>query len=112
MCLTRRNLDPMWILSSEEILQECVTNKKGKSTGKRSIWFNGRRTNRKTGEKMNIVIHGLINSVVLFSQDFTEGIVSEIRSDEVKKHQDLSGCISVSRTNQTRWNPARRLLLW
>ena len=44
-------LDSMWILSSEEFLQECVTNKTGKNVGKRSIWFNGRRADRKTGEK-------------------------------------------------------------
>lgn len=34
-------LDCMWILSSEEFLQECVTNKSGKNVGKHSIWFNG-----------------------------------------------------------------------
>lgn len=44
-------LDAMWILSSEEFLQECVTNKTGKNAGKRSIWFNGRRTDRKNSEK-------------------------------------------------------------
>ena len=33
-------LEMMWILSSEEFLQECVTNKTGKNAGKRSIWFN------------------------------------------------------------------------
>ncbi len=44
-------LDIMWIMSSEEFLQECVTNKTGKNAGKRSIWFNGNRTNKKTGRK-------------------------------------------------------------
>ena len=44
-------LDMMWILSSEEFLQECVTNKKGKNAGKHSIWFNDNRTNKKTGER-------------------------------------------------------------
>ena len=41
----------MWILSSEEFLKECVTNKTGKNAGKRSIWFNGNRINPETGEK-------------------------------------------------------------
>ena len=41
----------MWILSSEEFLKECVTNKNGKNAGKRGIWFNGRRTDKKTGQK-------------------------------------------------------------
>lgn len=36
-------LDTMWILSSKEFLDECVTNKTGKNTGKHSIWFNGNR---------------------------------------------------------------------
>ena len=44
-------LDMMWILSSEEFLQECVTNKTGKNAGKRSIWFNGNRTDSQTGVK-------------------------------------------------------------
>ena len=44
-------LDKMWILSSEEFLQECVTNKTGKNAGKRSIWFNGNKKNPKTGQK-------------------------------------------------------------
>ena len=41
----------MWIMSSEEFLKECVTNKTGKNAGKRSIWFNGTRTDKKNGEK-------------------------------------------------------------
>ena len=44
-------LGMMWILSSEEFLKECVTNKKGKNAGKHSIWFNGNKKDKKTGEK-------------------------------------------------------------
>ena len=44
-------LDTMWIMSSEEFLQECVTNKMGKNTGKRSIWFNGNRIDHNSGKK-------------------------------------------------------------
>ena len=44
-------LDLMWIMSSEEFLQECVTNKNGKNAGKRSIWFNGNHTDSTTGKK-------------------------------------------------------------
>lgn len=40
----------MWMLSSEEFLQECMTNKNGKNTGKHSIWFNGNRGDS-SGEK-------------------------------------------------------------
>lgn len=45
-------LDTMWILSSEEFLKECSTNKAGKNTGKRTIWFNGNKLdqNRKKQE--------------------------------------------------------------
>lgn len=41
----------MWIMSSEEFLAECVTNKTGKNPGRRSIWLNGTKTNKKTGIK-------------------------------------------------------------
>lgn len=44
-------LDLMWIMSSEEFIQECVTNKNGKNIGKRSIWFNGNRIDKNSGEK-------------------------------------------------------------
>ena len=44
-------LDTMWILSSEEFLRECITNKTGKNAGKHSIWFNGCRTDPETGRK-------------------------------------------------------------
>ncbi|HHT7200689.1 restriction endonuclease [Bacillus paranthracis] len=43
-------MDTMWIMSSEEYLNECATNKTGKNVGKRSIWLNGRRKNQETGE--------------------------------------------------------------
>lgn len=48
---SERLYNTMWILSSEEFLKECVTNKTGKNAGKRSIWFNGNRIDKKTGEK-------------------------------------------------------------
>ncbi|SCW63174.1 hypothetical protein SAMN02910456_02271 [Ruminococcaceae bacterium YRB3002] len=44
-------LDTMWIMSSEEFLAECVTNKTGKNKGKRSIWFNGNRKDPQDGIK-------------------------------------------------------------
>lgn len=44
-------LDLMWIMSSQEFLDECVTNKTGKNAGKRSIWFNGNKINKQKGIK-------------------------------------------------------------
>ena len=44
-------LDSMWIMSSEEFLNECVTNKTGKNKGKHSIWFNGNKKDKTTGIK-------------------------------------------------------------
>ena len=41
-------MDMMWIMTSKEFIKESVQNKTGKNKGKRSIWFNGRKTNRKT----------------------------------------------------------------
>lgn len=40
-----------WILSSEEFLNLASTNKKGKHIGSKCVWFNGYRTNKKTGKK-------------------------------------------------------------
>lgn len=45
-------METMWILSSQEYLNECTTNKTGKNIGKRSIWFNGTKTNTATGKKL------------------------------------------------------------
>ncbi len=42
----------MWIMSSKEFLDECITNNSGKNKGKRCIWFNGNRKDRKTGQKV------------------------------------------------------------
>ena len=44
-------LKTMWIMSSKEFLEECVTNKTGKNAGKRSIWFNGNKNDPVTGLK-------------------------------------------------------------
>ena len=46
----------MWILSSEEFLKECVTNRNGKNADKHGIWFNGRRTDKKPGQKVEYEI--------------------------------------------------------
>jgi len=45
-------LDSMWIMSSEEFIAEAVQNKTGKNVGKRSIWFNGTKTDVTTGRKV------------------------------------------------------------
>jgi len=44
-------LNTMWIMSSEDFLKECVTNKTGKHAGKHSIWLNGNKTNPSTDQK-------------------------------------------------------------
>ena len=41
-------VDTMWIMTSEEFIQESVQNKTGKNKGKRSIWFNGKNTKNQT----------------------------------------------------------------
>ena len=38
-------------MTSAEFIEHSNQNKNGKNTGKRSIWFNGYRTNKATGEK-------------------------------------------------------------
>jgi hypothetical protein len=43
-------LDLIWIMTSEEFIEKAVQNKTGKNAGKRSIWFNGTRKNKATGQ--------------------------------------------------------------
>lgn len=43
-------MNMMWIMSSQEFLDEAVQNKTGKNRGLRSVWFNGKRRNKTTGE--------------------------------------------------------------
>lgn len=45
-------LDSIWIMSSDEFIKESVQNKTGKNVGKRSIWFNGKRKDKATGESV------------------------------------------------------------
>ena len=45
----------MWIMTSKEFLKESYQNKTGKNSGLRSIWFNGKRINKKTGKKEEYV---------------------------------------------------------
>lgn len=40
-------MDTMWIMTSAEFIANAAQNKAGKNKGKRTIWFNGRRTDRK-----------------------------------------------------------------
>ncbi len=42
--------DKIWILTSNEFIQYSHENKKGANIGKSSIWFNGKRKNKETGE--------------------------------------------------------------
>jgi hypothetical protein len=44
-------LDTIWIMSSKDFIKESVQNKTGKNQGKRSIWFNGTKTNKETKVK-------------------------------------------------------------
>jgi len=44
-------LDIMWIMTSEEFIAEASQNRRGKNAGKRSIWFNGNKKNKTTGNR-------------------------------------------------------------
>ncbi|MGD0596312.1 MAG: hypothetical protein ABSA64_02175 [Sedimentisphaerales bacterium] len=45
-------MDTRWIMTSKQFIKESVQNKTGKNKGKRSIWFNGTKTNKATGKKV------------------------------------------------------------
>ena len=55
-------------MTSEEFLEESNQNKNGKNVGLRSVWFNGKRTDRKTGEKSEYVKERYLRYVI---KDFT-----------------------------------------
>jgi hypothetical protein len=42
-------MDMMWIMTSAEFIAAAHQNKSGKNKGKRTIWFNGRKTDKATG---------------------------------------------------------------
>ena len=44
-------LDKIWVMSSKEFIKEAVQNKNGLNKGKRSIWFNGTKTDKDTKKK-------------------------------------------------------------
>jgi hypothetical protein len=45
-------LDKTWLMTSQEFIAEAVQNKTGKNVGKRSLWFNGTRKSKDTGERL------------------------------------------------------------
>ena len=45
-------MDLTWIMSSEEFIENSVQNKTGKNAGKRSIWFNGTKKDKVTGQSV------------------------------------------------------------
>ena len=57
-------LDKTWLMTSEEFITESVQNKNGKNAGLRSVWLNGKRTNRQTGEKTEYVKDRYLRYVV------------------------------------------------
>lgn len=48
-------LQKTWVLTSQEFLSESVQNKTGNNIGLRGIWFNGTRTDKTTGNKVEYV---------------------------------------------------------
>ena len=41
-------MDTTWVMTSEEFIAQSDQNKNGKNKGKRTIWFNGRKTDKKS----------------------------------------------------------------
>lgn len=48
-------MDVMWIMTSGEFIEMSNQNRRGKNVGKRSIWFNGRRRDKTTGQRSEYV---------------------------------------------------------
>jgi hypothetical protein len=45
-------MDMMWIMTSEEFSSHSVVNVSGKNKGLRAVWFNGKRKDPETGERV------------------------------------------------------------
>ena len=43
-------MEVMWVITSGEFINDSYQNRKGRNAGKRSIWFNGKRRNKATGQ--------------------------------------------------------------
>ncbi len=65
-------MDTMWIMTSAEFISESHQNKNGKNKGKRTIWFNGRKTDKKTG---NIAEHCKPQFTKYIATDFQRLVV-------------------------------------
>ena len=68
-------MDMTWIMSSDEFIAEASQNKTGKHKGKRSIWFNGKRTDKRTGE---IREHCKLQFEKYIAHDFSRFINSDV----------------------------------
>lgn len=44
-------MNSTWLMTSDEFVAEAVQNKSGKNIGRRSLWLNGKTTNKVTGTK-------------------------------------------------------------
>ena len=48
-------LDTTLLMTSEEFIKESTQNKNGKNVGLRAVWFNGKKTDKTTGEKVEYI---------------------------------------------------------
>jgi len=48
-------LDTIWLMTSQEFIDEAVQNKNGKNIGLRAVWFNGARKDKETGNSIEYV---------------------------------------------------------
>jgi hypothetical protein len=62
-------------MTSDEFIEESNQNKNGKNIGLRSVWFNGKRTDRKSGEKSEYVKERYLHYVI---QDFSRLAKSKV----------------------------------
>jgi hypothetical protein len=47
-------MDKTWMMSPGELIAESPQNTSGKNAGKRSIWSNGKRTDKATGKMIEL----------------------------------------------------------
>jgi hypothetical protein len=67
-------IERMWILTSREFVRQAYRNKSGKNAGKYSIWFNGKRRDRQTGNLEEAVYPRFIPFLAMDFRRIRDGV--------------------------------------
>ena len=66
-------MEVLWIMTSAEFIESSHQNRRGKNVGKRTIWFNGRRRDKATGQHSEYTKPQFVKYVATDFQRIREG---------------------------------------